>query len=190
MAWEGHVVAIEDDHEKRQRCEASVMKLTDSAQKCRQAGLEIEIVSCGGSGSYLITSRMPGVTEIQAGGAIFTDVTYKKWGVPLDISLFVRSTIVSRPQPTRAVCDAGRKTIDYVVSNPLIVGYEDIVLDRPSAEHGAMTLPAENPLKVGDQIDLMVSYGDFTVHKHRIMYGVRSGVVETQWDILGSGALQ
>ena len=60
-----------------------------------------------------------------------------------------------------------------------------------SAEHGTMELAGEEvSLAVGDKIDLMVSYGDFTVYKHDYLYGVRDGVVETQWAIQGRGALQ
>jgi D-serine deaminase-like pyridoxal phosphate-dependent protein len=191
MAWEGHVVAMKDPVEKARVCEASVKKLTDSAELCRKAGLRIDIVSCGGSGSYQITSHLPGVTEIQAGGAVFTDVTYAGWGVPLEPSLFVLATVVSRPAATRAVCDAGQKTIDNIVSSPKVMGYEGVRVKGLSAEHGTLELAgAEVPLKVGDKIDLMTSYGDFTVYKHDYLYGVRSGMVETQWSVQARGALQ
>jgi D-serine deaminase-like pyridoxal phosphate-dependent protein len=191
MAWEGHVVAMEDQEEKRRVCTESVKKLTDSADLCRKAGLRIDIVSCGGSGSYQITSHLPGVTESQTGGAVFTDVTYRKWGVPLEPSLFVLTTIVSRPSPTRAVCDAGHKTVDYQVACPEVVGYKGLSVTHPSAEHGTMDLPGEQvPFKVGDKIDLMVSYGDWTVYKHDYLYGVRRGIVEAEWPIWGRGALQ
>ena len=191
MAWEGHVVAMQDRIEKKRVCEASVLKLVDSAKMCRAAGIPIEIVSCGGSGSYTITSHIDGVTEIQAGGAVFTDVTYRSWGVPLDPSLFVLTTIVSRPTATRAVCDSGQKTIDSIAASPQIVGYEGVTMKGLSAEHGTMELSGpEVPLKVGDKVDLMVSYGDFTVYKHDYLYGVRDGIVETQWAVQARGALQ
>ena len=191
MAWEGHVVSMQDQEEKKRVCETSVKKLVGSAGLCRAAGIEIEIVSCGGSGSYTITSHIPGVTEIQAGGAVFTDVTYRSWGVPLDPSIFVLSTIVSRPTVTRAVCDSGQKTIDSIAAWPVVVGYDGVKVSSLSAEHGTLELAgAEVPLQVGDKIDLMVSYGDFTVYKHDYLYGVRDGIVETQWAIQGRGALQ
>jgi len=191
MAWEGHVVAMADQEEKRRVCASSVKKLTDSADLCRKAGLKIGIVSCGGSGSYQITSHLPGVTESQTGGAVFTDVTYRKWGVPLEPSLFVLATVVSRPSALRAVCDCGWKTIDYGISFPEVVGIAGASLTHPSAEHGTMDLEGEQvPIKVGDKLDLMVSYSDATVYKHDYLYGVRNGIVETEWQILGRGALQ
>ncbi len=191
MAWEGHVVGLKDAEEKRAKCLEAVAKLTSSADLCRKAGLTIGIVSCGGSGSYQITSHLSGVTESQTGGAVFTDVTYRTWGVPLEPSLFVLATVISRPAPTRAVCDAGHKTVDYHIHFPEVVGIPGVLLNHPSAEHGTMELEGEHvPLKIGDKIDLLVSYGDWTVYKHDYLYGVRAGIVETEWPILGRGALQ
>jgi D-serine deaminase-like pyridoxal phosphate-dependent protein len=89
MTWEAHALGIEDEAVKRQTVAAAIGQLTESAERCRQAGFPIEIVSCGGSGTYMITANEPGITEIQAGGAIFKDMTYAAWNVPTEHALFV-----------------------------------------------------------------------------------------------------
>ena len=61
----------------------------------------------------MVTAKMKGVTEIQAGGAVFTDAAYMKWGVDLTPSLFVMARVTSRPTPTRALVDAGRKAMEH-----------------------------------------------------------------------------
>ena len=71
MAWEAMALGAKDDAEKGRMVAAAIAKLTDSAQQCRDAGLPVEIVSCGGSGTYWHTAFQPGVTEIQGGGGIF-----------------------------------------------------------------------------------------------------------------------
>ena len=38
------------------------------------SGLPCPIVSAGGTGSYIYTIKVPGVTEIQAGGGVFMDL--------------------------------------------------------------------------------------------------------------------
>ncbi|MBC7241522.1 MAG: DSD1 family PLP-dependent enzyme [Anaerolineae bacterium] len=191
MSWEGHVVAIPDKEEKRRVCTESVGRLVRTAEMARQAGLPVDIVSCGGSGSYWITAGIPGVTEIQAGGAVFTDVTYRRWGVPLEPSLFLLTTIISRPTARRAVCDAGRKAIDNIVSTPEVVGVPGARVGVLSAEHGILELAGpEVPLRVGDKIDLIVGYGDLTVYKHDYLYGVRNGIVEVQWEVMPRSALR
>src|SRR5919199_5910700 len=52
FAWEGHCAAIRDPGEKRAAVREAIGKLVDSAERCRRAGLPVEIVSCSGTGTY------------------------------------------------------------------------------------------------------------------------------------------
>lgn len=192
MTWEGHTLDLSEPTRKRQAIEESIALITGSAELCRQHGIPIEIVSCGGSGTYQITPFLPGITEIQAGGAIFCDVTYQGWGVDLQPALFVQTTVTSRPNPYRIICDAGFKSLPSNDGSPVPLG-----LDQPvqkvisSAEHGAVELQSPNhSLQVGDLLDFVVGYGDGTVYLHEVMVGVRNGTVECAWPILGRGKLQ
>jgi D-serine deaminase-like pyridoxal phosphate-dependent protein len=190
MAWEGHAVAIGDAGEKNRVVYEAVGSLVHSAEMCRKAGLEMQIVSCGGSGTYTITARIPGVTEIQAGGAVFTDVAYRTWGVDLEPSLFVLATVTSRPAPTRAIVDAGRKAMNGDVAMPEPRNWKELRLTGLHAEHGLLELQSPNvPLRVGDKVDFVVGYGDNTVFLHDILYGVRNDKVESVWTIQARGRL-
>jgi D-serine deaminase-like pyridoxal phosphate-dependent protein len=190
MGWEGFVLSIEDPEEKRRRCEDAVSLLVRSAEMCRAEGLDAPIVSCGGSGTYWITSHISGVTEIQAGGAIFTDMSYRKWGVELACSLFVRSTVISRPTPHRAVLDAGFKALGTAKEMPAPKDRPGVHLEKLNSEHGMLRLDDPNAvLPVGEKLDLIVGYGDATVFLHDHLYGVRNGVVEIVWDISARGKL-
>jgi D-serine deaminase-like pyridoxal phosphate-dependent protein len=150
----------------------------------------VEIVSAGGSGTYTITAHIAGVTEIEAGGGIFCDLTYQSWGVTLEPAIFVYSTVTSRPEPDRVICDAGFKTLPrgYLAPQPVGIAAESMAL---SAEHGIIQLsePDMSP-GVGETIDLMVGYGDSTVFLHDRLYGVRDGVVEAAWDVQGRGKIR
>ena len=57
MAWEGHALRIKDIDEKRATVEEAVAKLLDTARQCRAADLPVNIISCGGTGTY--PSRRP-----------------------------------------------------------------------------------------------------------------------------------
>lgn len=190
MGWEGHVVPIADPAEKKRCCEEAVGSLIRSAEMCRRSGLKMPIVSCGGSGTYWITALIPGVTEIQAGGAVFCDLAYRRWGVNLDCSLFVRATVISRPSESRAVADAGRKAMNGEMIMPEARGMKGVRLAKLNAEHGLLELEGSQvPLRIGDQIDFIVGYGDNTVFLHDQLFGVRSGKVEVVWDITARGKL-
>jgi D-serine deaminase-like pyridoxal phosphate-dependent protein len=190
MGWEGHVVGIPDPVTKRAECERAVQSLVETAVTIRGQGIPLPIVSCGGSGSYQITAHIPGVTEIQAGGAVFGDVTYRKWGANTDCALFVLSTVTNRPAPTRAIIDAGRKTLNAEISMPEVLDKPGARLVDLSAEHGYLELDDPNlPIKTGDRVNIIVGYGDLTVCLHNQLVGARKGKVEVVWDISGRGKL-
>ena len=192
MAWEGHTVAIEDPQTKRQKIEAAIGLLAQTADLCRAADLPVEIISGGGSGSYTMSAFVPGLTEIQAGGAMFCDATYLKWGAGTTPSLFVQTMVVSRPAPDRIIFDAGFKALpawDGRMPQPVnLPGFQSY---RTSAEHGAVLLDSpDEAIQVGDLFDFIVGYGDSTVFLHDNLYGVRNGVVEVVWPIQGRGKIQ
>lgn len=191
MSWEGHVLSCDTEETKRQAIEESIGVLTDNAQRCRKAGLPIDIVSCGGSGTYGITAHQPGITEIQAGGAIFNDVSYLSWGVPTEPAIFVRSTVTSRPAPDRIIFDAGFKALPVWLNPPKPLGIDNVSSISMSAEHGVVRLDRPNhQIRVGDAFDFMLGYGDMTVFLHDQLYGVRDGIVEVAWSIAGRGRLR
>ena len=191
MGWEGHTTAIEDPEERRKAINVAIKKLTDSTELCRNAGLPIDIVSCGGSITANVTSFIPGLTESQTGGAMFCDVLYKSRGVSTENALYVRSTVTSRPAPDIITLDAGFKALPAWLIQPRPVGVTGIKSFRTSAEHGKIILQAPNyEIDVGDVLDVIVSYGDYTVFLYDYLYGLRSGGVEVVWKIEGRGKLQ
>jgi D-serine deaminase-like pyridoxal phosphate-dependent protein len=130
------------------------------------------------------------VTEMQAGGGIFGDLTYRRWGGETECGLFVLATVSSCPDPGRAIVDAGRKAMNVDMMVPQLVGNPGAALSHVSAEHGVLHVdPGSPPLEVGEKVNFIVGYEDWTVFLHDRLVGVRDGKVETVWDILGRGKL-
>jgi D-serine deaminase-like pyridoxal phosphate-dependent protein len=188
-AWEGHAVAISDPVQKQRAVVTAVTSLTDTAAMCRSRGIPVKIVSCGGTGTYAISAALPGVTEIQAGGAIFGDVRSRDaFGLDFSPALTVLTTVTSRPTPYRIICDAGRKSLSNDYSAPEPLGVSSVRSLRLASEHAILELDeADETLRVGDKIELVVGYGDTTVHLHDEMHGVRDGQVEVVWTIAARG---
>lgn len=190
MGWEGHAAGMPPGEQKRAAITIAVGLLTSSADACRAAGLPIEIVSCGGTGTFMTTAGLPGVTEIQAGGAIFHDLTYAAWGVEHEFAATVLATVISRPTATRVVVDCGKKAFSSDATAPRPLDYPDATSLRLSAEHGQFDLGAASDTPaVGDRIRIVIGYGDTTVHLHETLVGTRTGHVEVVWPLLGRGKL-
>jgi len=190
MGWEGHVVSIQDVVEKEDKVKQAITKLTETASLIRSQGIPVEMVSCGGSGSYRFTATMPGVTEIQTGGSVFGDLTYNAWGAGTENALFVQVAVSSHVNPGWAVIDAGRKTFNCERVMPACIEYPQFKLTALSSEHGVLAIPeGSSNLKPGDKLTFIPGYEDWTVFLHDKLVGIRNGFVEEVWDITGRGKL-
>jgi len=189
--WEAHVTTMERGEKERSVAQAIAL-LAASARACREAGFAIEIVSCGGTGSFPYCIEQPGVTEVQIGGAIFSDVHYRThYHVDFEPALTVLATVSSRPTPTRIVVDAGKKTMSGDAAMPEPVGLPPMRAMKLSAEHARIELerPSSAP-KVGDKIEFVVGYSDTTVHLHEEIVATRSDRIEAIWRVAGRGRIK
>ena len=192
MGYEGHAMDLPDE-EKEAACARSMDLLAQTAIHIQASGLEVGIVSAGGTGTLAFTPALPGVTEIQAGGGILMDTFYPNdLGVKgLEQALTILATVVSHPAADRAVIDAGRKTTSAQFRLPEVTGREGVTVQALSAEHGTLSLDGPGTsLKIGEKIELISGYSDMTVFLHDRLYGTRNNRIEVVWDILGRGKLQ
>jgi D-serine deaminase-like pyridoxal phosphate-dependent protein len=192
FGWESHAVLLADPKEKERVVAAAVGQLTATARACREAGHAIEVVSCGGTGTFPYCIQQPGVTEVQIGGAIFSDRHYREhYHMDFPFALTVLATVISRPTPTRIVLDAGRKTMPGDAAMPEPIGLPAIAAMRLSAEHAKIELekPSETP-RIGDKIEFVVGYHDTTVHLHEEIVATRNGRIEAVWCVAARGKLK
>jgi D-serine deaminase-like pyridoxal phosphate-dependent protein len=133
------------------------------------------------------------VTELQAGGLIFMDAFYRnKCQVrEFQFALKLLATVVSRPAPERAIIDAGRKSQHADAHPPLFPGLEGVEFVRLSAEHGELRLaPEAQHLRVGDRIEIIPGYSDFTNVLHDEFFCLRGGKLEAIWPLEGRGKIR
>jgi D-serine deaminase-like pyridoxal phosphate-dependent protein len=150
------------------------------------------IVSTGGTGSYQITSELPGITEVQAGGGTFACRYYTEaCRVPgHQPAISVYATVVSRPNAHRAILDIGQKSISQHTCPPVLRDYPDYAIVGLSAEHAKIESPHEIGLRIGEKVHVVPGYSDFTFVLHDRVLMTEAGKVTSDWPILGRGCLQ
>lgn len=193
MGYEGHAMIETDDELKRRAVNEALGILAHARDQFTQHGLRCDVVSAGGTGSLRYAIECAGITEVQAGGGIFGDPFYTRMpGVSgFRHALSVLSTIVSRPLLGRAVLDVGRKGISAELHSPIVKGFPDATVVMHSAEHIVLDLgPDSHHLRIGDQIELIVGYADFTTPLHDQFLCFRSDQLECVWPIAARGKLQ
>jgi D-serine deaminase-like pyridoxal phosphate-dependent protein len=187
MGYEGHVVGIPEREKRAPAAALAMTRLTASVQAIREAGLPCEIVSAGGTGTFGITGRVPGITEIQAGSYVLMDTAYARLDIPFEHAFWVLGTVVSRPSEGLCVLDSGHKSCTEDHGDPSVRGVEGARVMFLSDEHASIILPPDSPLKVGDRMQLVPSHIDPTINLHDVFYALDGEKVVGVWPIAARG---
>jgi D-serine deaminase-like pyridoxal phosphate-dependent protein len=153
----------------------------------KEAGLPADIVSAGSTGTYDMTGRMDGVTEIQAGSYVLMDTAYGKEGLPFEQAFWVLGTVLSRPSPTSLSADCGHKSCSQDHGMPDVRDVPGATVMFLADEHAMITVPPDSALKPGDRIQLVPSHIDPTINLHDVFYALDGDTVVGTWPIEARG---
>ncbi len=189
MGYEGHTVAERDYETRKIEAEKAMAILTGAADQIRDAGIEVKLVSAAGTGTYNITGRVEGVTELQCGSYIFMDGDYLEVFNDFQPALSVLATVISRQKKEIAIVDMGLKSISIDRGLAEVISPPTASIIKHSEEHTAVNLPdaASQALKVGDKVRSRPTHGDTTINLHEYYFGVRNGKLEAAIPIPGRG---
>ncbi len=183
------------NEESLKRYEPSV----DVYQGMKRAGLNTEIFSGGGTGTYNIMTKVPGFTDLQVGSYIFMDCQYLEIGgesadetyTDFAPSLTVVSTVLNNYFPNRLTTDAGAKALTLNKPGPIVIGERTFSYNAGSDEFGVIQYETSNrSYKVGDRLELIVPHCDPAVNEYDQIYGTRKDRVEVVWPIAARGRSQ
>ena len=198
MGYEGHTVARPDLKERDAAARQAIQHLIDAKHYLEKHGVEVSIMSGGGTGTFNITGSIPEMTEVQAGSYVFIDSTYRNVegvGEHFDCSLSVLATVVSRPDPHRIIVDTGLKVLAKEFGIPQPIGITGVEMTGLSEEHGTLKTVGQVSdtnvsLTPGDKLEILPTHCCTTVNLHDRYYGIRNGIVESVWDIAARGKAQ
>jgi D-serine deaminase-like pyridoxal phosphate-dependent protein len=187
MGYEGHLQPIRDRVEREARTRHAMQGLVATATMIRDASLPCDVVSAGGTGTYDISGRIAGITEIQAGSYALMDTDYADVGVPFEQAFWLLGTVVSRPTRERCVADCGHKSTTKDHGYPSVRGIPGAAVTALNDEHATIALPPDSPLAIGDRVELVPSHTDPTINLHDAFYVVEDDRVVGIWPIAGRG---
>lgn len=189
MGYEG-AIFTNDLEEKKKKCRQSNQLLVETKALVERNGFPVEIISAGGSNTYNLTGVYPGITDIQVGSYATMDSHNRFYGLDFEQAITVLTTVISRPEKSRAVTDAGKKSLSTDEGLP-ICKEPGIIVAKLAEEHGRLSL--ENPnhdLSVGDKIEIIPSHGCTTIPLYDRYFIIRNDYVESVAEIYARGANQ
>ena len=186
MGYEGHVVLMPDFEDRENACIESMQMLISVKEILAKNGVEVKIVSAGGTGTYNVAGAYPGITEIQAGSYIVMDSKYYSVLQDFDCALTLLTTVTSRPDKETAILDAGMKAMTFEFGMPELIGLKGAGISFLSEEHGHLYLEDADP-RVGQKLELIPSHCCTTINLHDRYYAVRGDRLEAVWPIAARG---
>jgi len=171
----------------------------ETFDRMKRSGLNTEIFSGGGTGTYNIMTKVPGFTDLQVGSYIFMDAQYLEIGGETNDEVFtdfapsltVMTTVLNTYFPGRLTTDAGAKALTLNKPDAIVIGEKGFSYNAGSDEFGAIRYETANKTyMVGDKLELIVPHCDPAVNEYDQIYGTRKDRVEVVWPIAARGHSQ
>lgn len=185
MGYEGHMYGQPESGAREQLIRDALEAVRGHVEALNEAGLPPAIVSTSGTASVAIASRLPFVTELQAGTYIFNDLHNEEF-IPgqFRFALTLLTTVIS-VRERYAVADCGMKSLTNEFGPPVSVDGR-IRAARLSEEHAILVGDGIAELEPGARIELLPSHGDTTLNLHDVYYVRRGGEIVDTWPILAA----
>lgn len=163
----------------------------------RQDGIPIERVSGGGTACMWQAHTHAELTEHRAGMYVYGDrLTLRSGAVTLDTcALYVLTTVVSRPTPTRGILDAGSKCLSSdlfgLEGYGYICEYPQAKIYALSEEHAHVDFSAcDRKPEIGERVHVIPNHCCAVSNLFNEVVGVRGNRVEVIWPVAARGAVQ
>jgi D-serine deaminase-like pyridoxal phosphate-dependent protein len=196
QGYAGHCAHVIGWEARRRASHEAMAPLMETRRRFEAAGLPVDVVAGGSTGTHDIDVELAGLTELQSGSYCVMDVDYRRIGgrradafTEFEMALTVLATVVSVPTGDRAMVDAGLKA--FSTDKP----FPPEPVERPGVEygfagdeHGRLTVvDRERPVRLGERIEFFPPHCDPTFNLYDRVWCVRGGKVEAVWDIAARG---
>jgi D-serine deaminase-like pyridoxal phosphate-dependent protein len=192
-AYAGGAQHVRPVSERRAAIEMAARRADDARAALDAAGLRCEIITGGGTGTFIYEAASGVYNEVQPGSYVFMDTDYARnerdpRAPRFDHSLFVLTTVMSA-RGDRATLDAGLKAFSTDSGLPA-AAFDGWKVSNISDEHTVLHRIGPVPsLALGEKVLLIPSHCDPTVNLHDSLVAVRRGVVEAVWAVDARGAV-
>jgi D-serine deaminase-like pyridoxal phosphate-dependent protein len=163
MGYASVAYLAKTDQEREAAAAREGKLLADVADDLRSRGHEVRRISGGCTPTATSYRKGCGLTEIRSGTYVFYDMNQVDMGVvtPEDVSATILATVISKPEPGRAILDAGSKAVATQVKQVSpgfgwVKGNAGAYLNQLNDEHGYLDLAeAERDVEIGEKIEII-----------------------------------
>ena len=194
--YAGHLMHLANFDKRREKSLSSWQRLEDKFLVLEKHGIDVDVVTGGGTGTYDIDVEVARMTDLQVGSYIFMDEEYRAIGSAqgdrfneFELSLSVACTTISQPQSATITVDGGYKAFASDSVNPGCDDIPDVEFRFAGDEHGVLILAeGQQEIQLGQVIRFATPHCDPTVNLHEYYWVMEAdGLVHSCWPITARG---
>ena len=194
QCYAGHLQHIANINERRQRSHEVLANAVKIKNAVIADGINCEILTGSGTGSFSIDAEIDGITEIQPGSYVvmdqeYNDIEYKEKGFLTAMTLL--TTVISTNHDTHVTVDAGTKAMYRVATLPQVISHPHLSYDWNGFgdEHGKVTVKDKSHSlpKLSEVLELRVGHCDPTINLYDQFIIMENDIVVDVWEINARG---
>jgi D-serine deaminase-like pyridoxal phosphate-dependent protein len=187
LCYDGGSQHVRGFQQRRAQTLERLIPAAETFALMRRSGLNTEIFSGGGTGTYNIDHETTGLTDVQVGSYVFMDAQYLAIGgetsseVYSDFqpSLTILTTVLNSQYDGQVTTDAGAKACTINQPWPIVKDETGMTYRSGSDEFGTLRYDnASRTYRVGDKLEIIVSHCDPVVNLYDQMHSSRSRVAD------------
>lgn len=199
LSYDGGAQHVMGFAARKDRALKNMEENAKTLESMKAAGLNTEIFSGGGTGTYSVQHLTPGFTDVQVGSYVFMDMQYlaigSEDGSPtyndFATSLTVLTTVLNNRFPGRLTTDGGAKALTLNSPRAGVIGEPYMDYNAGSDEFGVITVKeASKSYTIGDRLEVIVPHCDPVVNLYDQMYVTRKDRVVAVWPVTARGRSQ
>lgn len=166
-----------------------LVKVGKIKQQLCSEGIDCQIQTGSGTGTFEVDAEIETVTEIQPGSYTVMDQEYN--GIEyktckFDTAMTLLTSVISANATSHVTVDAGTKTLYQVETPPKVISHNGLnyAWGGFGDEHGKITANNDVPLpKLGEVLELVVAHCDPTINLFDYFYITENDIVVDCWKI-------
>ena len=196
QAYQGAMQHLDDYEARKAKLDAAIAQVKDAVEALKAEGLEPELVSGGGTGSYYFESQLrrlqrAPVRQLRLHGRRLRPHPRQgrqahRPGRVGERALHPDQRHVATPSRTSRSATPASRPSRSTRGLPFVYGRDDVKYIKCSDEHGVIE-DKGGVLKVNEKLRLVPGHCDPTCNVHDWYVGVRNGKVETLWPVSARG---
>src|SRR5258708_7058221 len=192
MGYAGYAAHTHVFEERLKKFRSDLSGMLETVASARSAGLPVEIITGGSTGTYNVDSELKGLTELQAGSYAFMDTLYRQIGGKDNAATFddfgsaltVLTAAISKPHSGQCTIDGGNKALLKPTDGGK--GQPDVKVEDQGAEYGLLVWKdGDRDFKIGDRVEVYPSNLDMSTNVYDRYYVTRGERVVDLWPLMG-----